>query len=92
MPKKSYVTFLIPEQSAPSTPPSGFLEPYVGTDKILYTKDSGGDVKALSGGLGYVNHGSTAGTARPTGYDAVMWYGSVTPTNAIDGDIWIDTT
>jgi hypothetical protein len=42
-------------------------------------------------GKGFVNHGSTAGTARPSGYASVEWYGSVTPSNAITGDTWVDT-
>lgn len=42
--------------------------------------------------LGVVAHGATAGTARPTGYAAVLWVGSVTPTNASNGDVWVDTT
>jgi hypothetical protein len=43
-------------------------------------------------GMGYVNHGSTAGAARPTGYAAITWVGSVQPDNAVDGDVWVDTT
>lgn len=39
-----------------------------------------------------VNHGATAGTARPSGYGSVEWIGSVEPTNAINGDTWIDTS
>lgn len=39
-----------------------------------------------------VNHGSTAGTARPAGATFVQWVGSVTPTNAVDGDEWHDTS
>jgi len=42
--------------------------------------------------LGYVNHGSTAGTSRPSTYGAVLWVGSVEPTNATNGDVWVDTT
>jgi len=38
-----------------------------------------------------VNHGATAGTARPTGYAMVIWYGSVAPTNATAPDIVIRT-
>lgn len=38
-----------------------------------------------------VNHGTTGTTARPTGVGAVYWIGSVTPTNAVDGDLWNDT-
>jgi len=42
-------------------------------------------------GKGFVNHGATAGTARPTGFASVEWYGSVQPTNAVAGDTWVDT-
>ena len=41
---------------------------------------------------GFINHGATAGTTRPSGYVSVEWTGSVEPTNAIDGDTWIDTS
>lgn len=46
---------------------------------------------SLTSAKGFVNHGSTAGTARPSGYVSVEWYGSVEPTNAINGDTWINT-
>lgn len=42
-------------------------------------------------GKGYINHGSTAGTSRPTGFASIEWHGSVEPSNAIDGDTWVDT-
>jgi hypothetical protein len=35
-----------------------------------------------------VNHGSTAGTARPGGVGCVIWVGSVEPTNSVNGDLW----
>ena len=38
-----------------------------------------------------VTHDATAGTARPAA-GAVYWIGSVAPTNAVDGDIWHDTS
>ena len=41
---------------------------------------------------GFINHGATAGTARPTGFTSVEWVGSVEPTNAVNGDTWIDTS
>lgn len=41
--------------------------------------------------LGMVIHGSTASTARPTGFNVVVWIGSVEPTNAVNNDLWIDT-
>lgn len=40
-------------------------------------------------GKGFINHGSTAGTARPTGFASIEWFGSVEPTNMANGDTWI---
>lgn len=45
----------------------------------------------LANGLGVVNHGSTASTARPSGFAAILWVGSVEPSNAVNGDVWINT-
>lgn len=42
-------------------------------------------------GKGFVNHGATADTARPSGYGSVEWFGSVEPSNAVDGDSWVST-
>jgi hypothetical protein len=39
-----------------------------------------------------VDHGATAGTARPTGASLVLWVGTVAPTNAVTGDEWKDQT
>jgi hypothetical protein len=41
---------------------------------------------------GHIEHGATAGTSRPTGFTSVEWVGSVEPTNAVNGDTWIDTS
>lgn len=38
-----------------------------------------------------VDHGATAGTARPTTSTYVEWVGSVLPTNMAQGDTWINT-
>lgn len=50
-------------------------------------------VDSMAGGgantKGFVNHGSTASTARPSGYASIEWYGSVEPTNMANGDTWI---
>lgn len=43
-------------------------------------------------GMVRVDHGATAGTTRPTMQGAAYWVGSATPSNALDGDIWLDTT
>lgn len=40
-------------------------------------------------GKGYMNHGATAGTARPSGFASIEWLGSVEPTNMANGDTWI---
>lgn len=45
----------------------------------------------LTGLKGFVNHGSVAGTARPSGYASIEWFGSVEPTNMEDGDTWVNT-
>ncbi len=41
---------------------------------------------------GVINHGGTAGTARPSNFDSVEWLGTVEPSNAANDDTWIDTT
>lgn len=38
-----------------------------------------------------VMHGSTAGTSRPTTSLSVKWVGTVTPTNAVNGDTYLNT-
>lgn len=50
-----------------------------------------GDGKWLpvSGGGGIVYHGSNASQARPDVEYPVLWVGSVEPTNALDGDVWL---
>lgn len=49
------------------------------------------DTAVKAGAMGVVNHGAVAGTARPAGYAAIHWLGSVEPTNAVDGDVWTNT-
>ena len=51
-----------------------------------------GDKAETANAKGFVNHGETAGTARPTGYASIEWTGSVEPTNMENGDTWIDTS
>lgn len=63
----------------------------VGAGTGIAVSESGGKVNiATSGVMIVVNHGSTAGTARPSGAAAVYWIGSATPTNAVNGDLWND--
>ncbi len=57
--------------------------------------DASGNVlldTAVANMMGRVDHGATAGTARPTGYYSIQWVGSVEPTNATAVDTWVDTT
>lgn len=50
-----------------------------------------GGYMAVSGGYGaIVDHGGDAGVARPTTTRPVLWRGTVEPTNAIDGDDWLN--
>lgn len=62
-------------------------------DLIVDVETDASNISTLlsTSGKGVVQHGATAGTARPTGFAFVEWVGSVEPTNAIDGDTWIDT-
>jgi hypothetical protein len=46
----------------------------------------------LTGSMGVVVHGSTASTARPSGYAAITWIGSVEPENSENNDAWFVTT
>ncbi len=59
--------------------------------KIL-TTDASGNATPVAFPPVRINHGSTASTARPTQLTTqpVEWIGSVAPTNALDGDTWID--
>ena len=63
----------------------------LGVNKVL-TSDASGNAAWADVAKGYVNHGATASTARPAGYTSVEWIGSVEPTNAINGDTWINTS
>lgn len=46
----------------------------------------------LANGKGFCLHGAVAGTARPSGFASIEWVGTVEPSNAVNGDTWIDTT
>lgn len=51
--------------------------------------DNARDLAILQRGV-FVDHGSTAGTARPSSSVPVKWFGTVAPTNAITNDEWYD--
>ena len=58
---------------------------YLRGDQTWAAVDSGGgDANAL----GYVAHGSTASTLRPSGFAAIVWVGTVEPDNWVAGDLW----
>lgn len=41
-------------------------------------------------GKGFINHGSDANVARPSGFVSIEWVGTVQPNNWIAGDTWVD--
>jgi len=75
--------------AAPSAPVAGQTY-YNSTTGDTYLYNGTSWISSASG-KGYVNHGAAAGTARPTGYVSVEWIGSVSPTNAVNGDTWVNT-
>lgn len=51
------------------------------------------DVLTIGSGIANsVSHGSSAATARPSTAGPVIWIGSVEPSNAVDSDLWVDTS
>lgn len=81
--------------SAPGSPVDG--QTYFNTTSNKYfIYDFGNavwiDLTPGANGFGVVNHGAVASTPRPIGYLYIQWVGSVEPTNAINGDTWINTT
>jgi hypothetical protein len=63
---------------------------YRASTHALFAETAARAAVLTSNGKGFVNHGSTAGTARPTGFASIEWYGTVTPSNAIVGDTWVN--
>jgi hypothetical protein len=57
---------------------------------------TGNDIWASVGqaesNMALVEHGATGSTVRPETSASALWIGSATPANALDGDLWVDTT
>lgn len=66
------------------------LETLTGTARLSATAIKDIPNPDLSIVVGFVNHGSTAGTARPTTVGKIIWTGTVEPTNAANYDEWND--
>ena len=66
--------------------PYGRLSLFSDGTKWIGTEGSSGSSGAT------VTYGAVASTARPSTNSSVIWIGSVEPTNAIDGDVWLDTS
>lgn len=70
--------------------------PVGGTTGQVLTKLSNTDFNidwvSLLPAVGYANHGADNTVVRPTGYSAIIWVGSVEPSNAIAGDIYIEVS
>ena len=63
------------------------------TNDLGSVVDSKANLATLNAsGLSYTNHGVTGTATRPADFEGALFVGSVTPTNAVDGDVWIDTT
>jgi hypothetical protein len=78
---------------------AGTTSQYYRGDKTFQTLDKTAvglgnvdNVSVTGAGMGVVVHGSTAGTARPSGFAVITWIGTVSPTNATNNDIWIDNS
>lgn len=55
----------------------------------LATKASQTDLSTVqSGAMGVVLHGTDPNVARPTGYGAIHWIGTVEPVNSAESDLW----
>lgn len=86
------------QASTPSTPSSGYWKLYPKADGLHLLDDAGNEYGPFGTFIGYadiVDHGATAGTARPShlatdGTAPVLWRGTVEPTNAVNGDDWLD--
>jgi len=63
----------------------------VGTWLAFVVIGGANDAAEQSSEMGCVVHGADNTVARPTGFPAVTWIGSVEPLNMIDGDIWEET-
>src|SRR5690606_1435845 len=72
---------------------AGYVPKADGAGGINWAEETGGGRGGSgidpSDGLVVVQHGATASTARPTAA-VVLWRGSATPDNAVDGDMWDD--
>jgi hypothetical protein len=77
--------------TAPPAAPWNLVAQVGATGATGATGAPGASPSADPNAKGCVNHGATAGTARPTWAGSIEWYGSVTPTNAIAGDTWVKT-
>ena len=68
---------------------------FISADMFLRKEDGStinfNDIHSKTNVKGHVAHGATAATARASGFTSVEWVGSVEPTNASNGDTWIDT-
>lgn len=82
------------DQTAAEVPITDAGDYYTGTEVEAALQEVGAEMAlkpAAASVAGVVLHGSTAETARPSGYAVVIWIGSVEPTNALDNDLYFPT-
>lgn len=75
----------------PAAPVDAFADGSVTNAKVSATAAIAQSKIVMTGILGVCVHGANASVARPSGFDQVLWVGSVEPTNMINGDIWVNT-
>ncbi len=84
------------------TPDANHVSVFIDAAGTPSVKNSAGTVTNLHGAagadadvthtMGVVTHGASASVVRPSGFAVVTWIGSVEPTNAVNHDIWEDTS
>ena len=70
---------------------SGKLDKTTAADRVYATDSAGEQTTLQAATLGrVVEHGATASTARPVGATVVHWRGTVYPSNATTGDLYLN--
>lgn len=77
----------------PATPPDGEVAFDIDINRLMVGFDEiWHQVPIIADAMITVVHGSNTSFVRPAGAGTVYWKGSVEPNNAVNGDIWYDTT
>jgi len=86
---------------AANTASCALIDPHIADETIHFTSNALWDAIDLNTAKtsytktnvkGHAFHDASGAFTRPTGFTSVEWVGSVEPTNADNGDTWIDTS